>query len=45
LLDRSVGVQTRGGPLQIDWAGPGAPVLMTGPAARVFEGEWEIPPP
>jgi diaminopimelate epimerase len=27
-----------GGPLWIEWAGDGAPVLMTGPAAVVFEG-------
>ena len=27
----------------IAWPGDGAPVMMTGPAATVFEGKWEIP--
>jgi diaminopimelate epimerase len=44
LLDPSVRVGTRGGWLTITWAGPGAPVMMTGPATKVFEGEWEVPP-
>ena len=39
LLDRRVHVATRGGVLDIAWAGDGAPVLMTGPAISVFEGE------
>lgn len=42
LLDREVTVTTRGGDLGISWAGEGAPVMMTGPAATVFEGEMEI---
>lgn len=42
-LDRRVDVQTRGGLLTIEWAGEGAPVLMTGPAVTVFEGEIEVP--
>ncbi len=37
LLDAVVQVQTRGGPLRIEWQG--AAVLMTGPATRVFDGE------
>jgi diaminopimelate epimerase len=41
LLARVVRVETRGGTLVIAWAGPGAPVTMTGPATTVFEGEWE----
>jgi diaminopimelate epimerase len=41
LLDREARVETRGGVLVIAWAGPGAPVTMTGPATTVFEGEWE----
>jgi diaminopimelate epimerase len=41
LLDGEVRVATRGGVLAIAWAGPGAPVMMTGPATSVFEGEWE----
>jgi len=43
LLDAAVRVETRGGELAIEWAGPGASVMMTGPAVTVFEGEWEIP--
>jgi diaminopimelate epimerase len=43
LLDASVRVETRGGALTIRWAGQGEPVMMTGPATTVFEGEWEIP--
>ena len=43
LLDSRVNVATRGGDLVIVWAGAGQPVLMTGPAVTVFEGEIEIP--
>ena len=39
LLDSRVRVTTRGGDLIIAWAGAGQPVLMTGPAVTVFEGE------
>ncbi len=46
-LDARVDVQTHGGVLTIEWAGRGphgvAPVLMTGPAVTVFEGEIEVP--
>jgi diaminopimelate epimerase len=42
LLDNSVQVATRGGVLNISWAGAGSPVLMTGPAITVFEGEINI---
>jgi diaminopimelate epimerase len=45
LLDTRVDVQTRGGLLTIEWAGEGAPVLMTGPAVTVFEGDIEVPDP
>jgi diaminopimelate epimerase len=41
-LDRRVDVETRGGLLTIEWAGGDAPVLMTGPAVTVFEGEIEL---
>jgi len=41
-LDSTVEVDTRGGRLDIEWAGSGQPVLMTGPAATVFEGEIEL---
>jgi len=43
LVDSPVRVETRGGVLTIAWPGPGAGVLMTGPATTVFEGEWEVP--
>ena len=42
LLDQRVTVTTRGGDLSILWEGEGSPVLMSGPAATVFEGEIEI---
>ncbi|AMP01899.1 diaminopimelate epimerase [Collimonas arenae] len=42
LLDSPVKVQTHGGELSIAWAGNNRPVLMTGPAVSVFEGEIEI---
>jgi diaminopimelate epimerase len=43
LLDARVDVHTHGGRLTIEWPGDGAPVLMTGPATTVFEGEIDIP--
>jgi diaminopimelate epimerase len=46
LLDPVVEVQTRGGPLRIEWAGQtdlAAPVRLSGPATRVFEGQIEVP--
>ena len=42
LLDGRVQVATRGGALDIAWAGDDAPVLMTGPAITVFEGEINL---
>ncbi len=46
LLDSPVTVHTRGGDLQIAWGGVvdgvAQPVIMTGPAITVFEGEAEI---
>ncbi|HZT62171.1 MAG TPA: diaminopimelate epimerase [Burkholderiales bacterium] len=42
LLDDAVKVATRGGRLTIRWRGVDNPVLMTGPAVTVFEGEIEI---
>ncbi|MDD5180117.1 MAG: diaminopimelate epimerase [Gallionellaceae bacterium] len=42
LLDGHVQVATKGGALNIAWAGNSAPVLMTGPAITVFEGEINI---
>jgi diaminopimelate epimerase len=52
LLDAQVRVTTRGGDLVIRWEGeaegmtpPAAPVMMTGDAVRVFEGEIELQAP
>ena len=42
LLDSPVSVATRGGLLTIAWNGEDAPVLMTGPAITVFEGEINL---
>jgi diaminopimelate epimerase len=41
-LQSPVLVHTRGGDLSIAWAGGSHPVLMTGPAEIVFEGEIEV---
>ena len=51
LLDAQVDVQMQGGTLTIAWAGMAggmagdlpAPVMMTGPAATVYEGTIEVP--
>ena len=53
LLDAKVSVQMRGGRLGVSWDGmrdtpaqgaaQSAPVLMTGPATTVFEGDIELP--
>ncbi|MGE8398079.1 MAG: diaminopimelate epimerase, partial [Comamonas sp.] len=44
VLDRRVDVHTRGGLLTIEWAGGVQdPVMMTGPATTVFEGQIHIP--
>ena len=42
LLDPEVRVATRGGELTIRWPGDGRPVMMTGDAVRVFDGEIDI---
>ena len=42
LLDDTVHVATRGGALTIHWAGAQTPVLLTGPAVTVFEGEINL---
>jgi len=39
LLDPAVRVTTRGGDLKIRWLGDTNPVMMTGDAVRVFDGE------
>jgi diaminopimelate epimerase len=42
LLDREVRVSTRGGDLMIRWPGDSAPVMMTGDAVAVFDGEIDV---
>jgi diaminopimelate epimerase len=42
LLQSPVLVNTRGGKLQISWAGETQPVMMTGDAEIVFDGQIEI---
>ena len=39
-VDRHVEVQLPGGMLEIDWPADAEPIRMAGPAAFVFEGEW-----
>ncbi|MBA3897216.1 MAG: diaminopimelate epimerase [Sphingomonadaceae bacterium] len=42
LLDAKVEVATHGGALTIEWLGQNAPVLLTGPAETVYEGEIDL---
>lgn len=42
LLDKRVEVTLRGGKLIIEWQGGENPVIMTGPATTVFEGQIHI---
>lgn len=42
LLQSPVRVETRGGVLSIAWAGDVSPVMMTGPAVSVFDGEIDV---
>jgi diaminopimelate epimerase len=42
LLDEKVQVHLTGGTLNIEWQGEGQPVMMTGPAVTVYEGEIAI---
>ena len=41
MLDNQVEVTLPGGTLEVSWAGDGEPVMMSGPAHSVFEGEIE----
>ncbi|MFT2112186.1 diaminopimelate epimerase [Marinomonas sp. 2405UD68-3] len=41
-LDPVVVAHLNGGDLQIEWQGEGTPILMTGPATKVFEGQIYI---
>ena len=40
-VDRSISVALPGGELHIDWPHDAAEVIMSGPTAFVFEGEWQ----
>ena len=42
LLDQRVSVNLPGGSLTIEWRGEGHPVMMTGPASTVFDGQIQI---
>lgn len=42
LLNQSVEVELPGGHLNIQWAGDGQPVIMTGPATHVFHGQVNL---
>lgn len=42
LLNPRVEVQLKGGKLMIEWQGEGSPVVMSGPAETVFEGNIEL---
>ncbi len=42
LLDGSVDVRLASGRLAVEWEGGDAPVMMTGPAAHVYEGTVEL---
>lgn len=42
VLGSSVRMDLNGGSLNLEWAGDGEPIWMTGPAADVFEGEIDI---
>ncbi|POZ52642.1 Diaminopimelate epimerase [Methylovulum psychrotolerans] len=42
LLDHNVSVELPGGTLKIHWDGRGEPVLMTGPAISVFDGNISL---
>jgi len=43
LLDATVDVATHGGTLTISWQGGPSPVMLTGPATVVFDGDIELP--
>jgi diaminopimelate epimerase len=41
-MDSPLQLELPGGKLCIEWAGDGQPVMMTGPAVRVYEGQIRI---
>jgi diaminopimelate epimerase len=42
LLDERVKVSLPGGKIRVSWAGGNAPVLLSGPACLVYEGELSL---
>lgn len=42
LLEKQVQVNLPGGSLTIEWQGEGQPVMMTGPAVTVYEGQIQL---
>ena len=40
VVDRDLAVVLPGGELRVSWPSDAAPVILSGPAAFVFEGEW-----
>lgn len=44
LFDEQVRIDLSGGRLAISWQGEGAPVMMEGPASRVYDGQIRLPP-
>ena len=41
-MDSPLQIELPGGRLSIEWAGPGQPVMMSGPAVRVYEGQVRL---
>ncbi|MES2819116.1 MAG: diaminopimelate epimerase [Pseudomonadota bacterium] len=41
-MDSPLQIELPGGRLALEWAGPGQPVMMTGPAVRVYEGQVRL---
>ncbi len=41
-MDSPLQIELPGGKLSIEWAGSGQPVMMTGPAVRVYEGHVRL---
>ncbi|WP_137819024.1 diaminopimelate epimerase [Pseudomonas sp. 2FG] len=41
-MDSPLQIELPGGRLSLEWAGPGQPVMMTGPAVRVYEGQVRL---
>ncbi|MDD2759827.1 MAG: diaminopimelate epimerase [Methylomonas sp.] len=42
LLDAKVSVRLPGGELTVEWAGRGCPVMMSGPAVSIYEGQIRL---